>query len=519
MDGVLKGLEPAGVMGFFEELCQIPHPSYQEKAISDYLVAFAKERNLEYYQDTLYNVIIIKAASPGYEQAEPVIIQGHMDMVCEKDADCTKDMTKEGLDLEIEGDFIRAKGTTLGGDDGIAVAMGLAILDDDEIPHPRLELVITVSEEVGMEGANGIDLSMLRGKKLLNLDSEEEGVFLAGCAGGGVVTLTYPLDSTGSAAEPKARVDQEITAVRERQTEPAVSGEVGSRILEVRIGGLRGGHSGTEINKGRGNANILLGDLLYRAYREVPFSLISLQGGSKDNAITREAEARLVSTDPGQLQEVLSRIAVEITEDYRGKEPQLLFVIGETEEFSEAGEELQETFGGQVPEEITGKFLSFLQELPYGVIAMCHGMPDLVETSLNLGIVETCDHKIRLSYCVRSSVEEAFEELTGRLEKTALDYGADYSIKGRYPAWEFAEVSPLRQQMAEIYREMFGAEPQVDVMHAGVECGQLSQKIPGLDCVSFGPNLYDIHTPQERMSISSVQRTYAFVLEILKRTK
>lgn len=482
MSRVLEGLAPEKVFYFFEEICKIPHPSYREKQISDYLAAFARERGLECIQDEWYNVIIIKEASPGYEDAAPVILQGHMDMVCEKERDCPKDMEKEGLDLVVEGDFISARGTTLGGDDGIAVAMGLAILDSEELLHPRLELVVTVSEEVGMEGASGIDLSMLHGKKLLNLDSEEEGVFLAGCAGGGLVTLTLPL---------------------EREQASAVSG------LEITVEGLQGGHSGTEINKGRGNANVLLTELLYQAYREEPFLLVELSGGTKDNAITRESRAVVTAEDREKLAGILRREAEKQTKAFREKEPGLVIRIKESD-----GPVFLPMTGP-----VTKELLSMTHRLPYGVIAMCPGMDNLVETSLNPGIMTTKEEKFLLCYCVRSSREEAFDELITRLRDIAEAHGASYGIKGRYPAWEFAEDSPLRREMMEIFEEMFGKKPVVEVMHAGVECGQLAQKIPGLDCVSFGPNLYDIHTPKERMSISSVKRTYDFVLEILKRAK
>lgn len=484
MKRVLEGLEPNKVFYYFEELSRIPHPSYQEKKISDYLVSFAKERNLEHYQDSLYNVIIIKEASPGYEEAEPVILQGHMDMVCEQESDCKKDMTKEGLDLAVEGDDVFAKGTTLGGDDGIALAMGLAILDSEDIPHPRLEVVFTVSEEVGMEGASGIDLSMLRGRKLLNIDSEEEGVFLAGCAGGALVTLTL--------------------SVGEQEYKD-------EGFVRVSIEGLQGGHSGTEIHKGRGNANILLGRLLYEVYDEVAFSLVTVSGGSKDNAITREADALLACERPEALLQILDRAAGRLIREYQETEPNMVIHMTEDKE------------GGKpspvMTAESTKAYLSLLHTLPHGVVAMCQGMEDLVETSLNLGIVTTEGHTIKLCYCVRSSVDQAFDDLVGEMEQIAQKHGADYGIKGRYPAWEFAEVSPLRQEMIEIYREMFGKEPMVNVMHAGVECGQLAQKLPGLDSISFGPNLYDIHTPKERMSISSVRRTYEFLLELLRRAQ
>ena len=483
MSRVLEGLEPQKVFYYFEELSRIPRPSYHEKAISDYLADFAKERGLEYYQDDLYNIIIIKEATAGYEDAAPVIFQGHMDMVCEKEAGCKKDMEKEGVDLAAEGDFVFAKGTTLGGDDGIALAMGLAILDSDHLPHPRLEAVFTVSEEVGMEGASGIDVSMLRGRRLLNLDSEEEGVFLAGCAGGAVATVTLP-----------------------KNTRPRKE----KSVFRISAEGLRGGHSGTEIHKGRVNANILMARLLSEVYKKTPFSLIRVSGGAKDNAIAREAEALLACDRPSEIFSLLQQTAAALIKEYRPLEQEISLTA--------------ERWDGSLPEEIltretTEAYLKLLCDMPHGVIAMCKGQDDLVETSLNLGVVTDQKEDVCLSYCVRSSVDRAFDELIGTMKETAERCGASVSVRGRYPAWEFAEVSPLRQMMLDVYREMFQKEAVVNVMHAGVECGQLAQKLPGMDAVSFGPDLFDIHTPKERMSISSVQRTYAFLLELLKRAR
>lgn len=485
MAEVLANLEPKKVFHFFEEISKIPHPSYEEKQISDYLVAYAKERNLEYYQDELYNVIIIKEATEGYEEAAPVILQGHMDMVCEQETDCKKDMSKEGLDLYVEGDFVSARGTTLGGDDGIAVAMALAIMDSEDIPHPRLEFICTVSEEVGMEGAAHVDVSMLKGKKLLNLDSEEEGIFLAGCAGGGLATITCPLSY-----EPVRSEDQ---------------------VMEICVQGLQGGHSGTEIHKGRGNANLIISRILTEVGKEVSFALVSLEGGSKDNAIPREAVARIAVADAEVFEKKVCQEAEKITGEYREVETDLTICINSVEAAAEQA----------LTSEASERLLHLMAELPNGVIAMNKDIEGLVETSLNLGILKMNpkEQEAVLCYCVRSSVETAFDALVDQLEKTAISYGASYSLKGRYPAWEFEKESPLRRQMMEIYERMFHKTPVVDVMHAGVECGMIAQKIPGLDCVSIGPEMYDIHTPKERLGISSTKRSYEFVCEILKESR
>ena len=483
---VLAGLEPKRVFHYFEEICGIPHASYHEEQISQYLVDFAKAHGLAYEQDDLYNVIIIKEATAGYEQSEPMILQGHMDMVCEQESDCSKDMLTEGLELVVEGDDISAKGTTLGGDDGIAVAMALAILESSDIPHPRLEFVCTVSEEVGMEGASHLDLSRLQAKKMLNLDSEEEGVFLAGCAGGGLATVTYPL-------------------LRESRNPQG-------QMVEIRIDGLRGGHSGAEIHKGRGNANLLLTQMLRNVYSQVPFLLVTITGGAKDNAIPREASAVVCTKEAERFVQVLMREADQIKEQYGQVEPQMQIAVEDTA--------CGEAYAQPMTKDTTEQLLALITELPNGVIAMSRDMEGLVETSLNLGILTAGakDTQAKLCYCVRSSVETAFDALIARMEKTASAYGADFQLTGRYPAWEFVKESPLRRQMVGIYREMFGKEPVIDVMHAGVECGMIAQKIPGLDCVSIGPTMHDIHTPQERLEITSTARTFDFVCEILRRS-
>lgn len=475
---VLSGLKPEKVFEYFEEICAIPHPSYEEKAISDYLVGFAKEHKLTYYQDELYNVIMIKEASAGYENVEPIIIQGHMDMVCEQESDCSKDMHTEGLDLYIDGDFVKAKGTTLGGDDGIAVAMALAILDDDSLKHPKLEFICTVSEEVGMEGAAGIDLSHVKGSRLLNLDSEEEGVFLAGCAGGSHVEIKL-----------------EVQRV-----------EVEKQIVSIDIDNLAGGHSGTEIHKGHANANILMNRLLTAVEG---YNLISFAGGSKDNAITRKCSAE-IAVLPGNaeaVEEILLAEAESIASEYAITDPNMEIEIGVLEAQKKV-DALDETTSQWV--------VSLINALPNGVIAMSQDIPGLTETSLNLGITKLEEGQLSLVYSLRSNVDSALAALSRRVESIATAFGAKLIQGGEYPAWEFLRVSPLREQMVKLYKDMYGVEPKVEIMHAGVECGLLSAKKPGLDCVSMGPALYDIHTPSERMSISSVERVYEFVTRLIE---
>ena len=477
---ILEHLEPKGVFRFFEEMCAIPHGSTNTKAVSDWLMAFARERDLEAYQDRLNNVIIIKEATPGYESAEPVILQGHMDMVCEKAPGCAKDMEKEGLDLVVEGDTVYAEGTTLGGDDGIAVAMALAILDADDIPHPRLEAVFTVDEEIGMLGAVGLeDVSMLHGRRMLNLDSEVEGVFTVSCAGGNLTKCTLPIH-------------------RE-----AFSGEV----LAVTVGGLRGGHSGVEIDKGLGNACMLLGRVLTACGQETELRLISVSGGMKDNAIPREATAVVAAADGQAVKAVCARLDTELKNEYRTTDPAVFVSV------SEVGA------GAPMDADSTRRVLTFLTCAPNGIQAMSADIPGLVQTSLNLGILTTEDSTVNGSFCVRSSVDSQKQMLVERLTCLTETLGGTMAVFGDYSGWEYRKDSPLRELLVEVFTEQYGYAPKIEAIHAGVECGIFAGKLPGLDCVSMGPDLTEIHTCRERLHIASVQRLWVMVLETLKRMK
>lgn len=476
---VLGELEPKNVFRYFEEICGIPHPSYKEKKISDYLVAFAKEHHLEYEQDALYNVIMIKEATPGYEDVEPIILQGHMDMVCEKKPDCAKNMEEEGLDLAVDNDYVYAKGTTLGGDDGIAVAYALAILDDDTLQHPRLEFVCTVCEEVGMEGASGIDVSRLKGKKLLNIDSEEEGYMLASCAGGCSAKITLPVSFE------KAQ----------------------GLIMELSVTGLTGGHSGTEIDKERGNANVVMSRILRDIGRIADLRLVSFDGGKKDNAIPRECRVKILvsSQQAKKVRTQLKSLAGRIKDELSVSDPNLQIEIAEEHE----GE--VSCLGSADSQNVIG----LLQSLPNGIMRMSRDIPGLVETSLNLGIVSLGDTLV-LCYAVRSSVGSAKEDLLSRLSCVAESRGASVEFSGNYPAWEYRKDSTLREDMIRIYEKMFGVKPVIQAIHAGLECGIFAGKIEGLDCVSMGPDILDIHTSEERLSISSTKRMYEYLLEVLR---
>ena len=477
---VLDQLEPKNVFRFFEQMCAIPHGSYNTKAVSDWCVAFAKERGLEHYQDEMNNVILIKEASAGYEEAQPVILQGHLDMVCEKAPGCEKDMAREDLDLAVEGDYIYAEGTTLGGDDGIAVAMALAALDDESLPHPRLEVILTTEEEVGMDGAMALDVSPIRGRKLLNLDSEAEGVFTVSCAGGSMAACGLPV----------ARAP------------------FGGDILRVRVAGLTGGHSGAEIHKGRANANMLLGRLLRAMAAETELRLVSAGGGLKDNAIPVAAEAVVAAEDGRKAKAAAERMAACFQTEYRRSDPMLTVTA---EEAAAAWQPMDASS--------TERTVCLLACAPNGVQTMSQDIHGLVQTSLNLGILKTGENAVTASFCIRSSVDSEKEMLKDRLACLLAQLGGGVSFSGEYPGWAYRPDSPLRELMTEVYREQYGREPKVEAIHAGLECGLLAGKLPGLDCVSIGPDLLEIHTPREKMSISSVQRVWMFVREILKRSR
>ena len=477
---VLEHLEPKSVFKFFEEMCAIPHGSSNTKQVSDWLVSFAKERGLEYDQDALNNVIIIREATPGYEAAEPVILQGHMDMVCEKAPDCTKDMETEGLDLAVEGDTVYAVGTTLGGDDGIAVAMALALLDAEDIPHPRIEAVFTVDEEIGMLGAADMDVSMLRGRRMLNLDSEAEGVFTVSCAGGNETKSNLPLSR-----EPYEGVAVTIT-----------------------VGGLAGGHSGVEIDKGLGNSNLLMGRVLCAAAAKAELRLVAVNGGLKDNAIPRETVATLVTREPETVLAVCRDLDAAFKNEYCVTDPGV-FVAAEE----------GKTDSMPMDQDSTRRVICFLTCVPGGIQAMSADIPGLVQTSLNLGILKTEEHRLVGANCVRSSVDSQKQMLVDRLTCLTELLGGTVEVHGDYAGWQYQQESPLRDLLTEVFVEQYGYEPKIEAIHAGVECGIFAGKLPGLDCVSLGPDLTEIHTCREKMHIASVQRLWALVLETLKRMK
>lgn len=476
---VLQGLEPASVFGFFEEICNIPHISYHEKELSDFCVNFAKERGLYYEQDKLGNVIIIGEATPGYEDAEPVMVQGHLDMVGDKISTCTIDMEKEPIKLVVDGDYLTADGTTLGGDDGIAVAYGLALLDAKDIPHPRLEVVLTVSEEVGLLGATDIDLSCCKAKRLINIDSEEEGVFTAGCAGGLRADCVIP-----SETEVKKGV-----------------------VCEIKTQGFLGGHSGIEINKGRANGNTMMGRFLMFLEDKVAFDIVSIVGGVKDNVIPKNVVAKLLvkKKDVDALQEALARFNQFIAVEFAVADPDITLVL----------EVQEETECRVLSASSKEKAITVLNLMPNGVQTMSRDLPDLVETSLNMGVVKIDEEQISLCFSVRSSLESAKEFIARKLKQLTESLGGTATYRGEYPGWPYARDSKLRDLCVKVYKEQYGKEPKIEVIHAGLECGILSSKVEGLDCISIGPDMFDVHTPDEKISISSIARVWEFLKAVL----
>ena len=472
---LLKDLEPKEVFRFFESICDLPHGSKNTKLLSDFCAVFARMRGLWCQQDKAGNIIIRKEASKGYEDHPTVILQGHLDMVCEKLPEVKIDFQKDGLTLKLDGDRLHADGTTLGGDDGIAVAMALAVLDNKNLVHPPLEVLFTVDEEIGMLGATALDGKALKGRTLINIDSEDEGILTAGCAGGVRSTLTLPVRRESARGIP----------------------------CTLSLDGLIGGHSGTEINAGHENAILWLAKFFAPLARENGYRLSGISGGGKDNAIPRAATVKFLA--PAAPDEAFNARMEAALATLHESEPDATLAL-ETGTACDMGVFTRET---------AEKAFTLFETLPNGVIAMSEDVPGLVETSLNLGILAT-ERSLVFDYAVRSSKDSAKRDLTASLKSAIQKAGGQYQERGAYPAWEYRADSRLRNVMVEVFRAQYGYDPKIDIIHAGLECGILSSKLPGLDCISMGPDLYDIHTPRESLSVSSVERTWKYLLEVLK---
>ena len=461
------------VFRFFEEFSVIPHGSTNTAGIADYLVSFAKARGLEYYRDEADNVLIKKGATKGYEDRPTVILQGHTDMVAVSVPELDIDMEKDSIEIYRDGDFLKARGTSLGGDDGVAVAYALAILDSSDIEHPAIEALFTSDEEIGLIGATAFDTSRLEGKTLLNLDSDEEGIFTVGCAGG-------------------VRTDCHLKIERE---------SFEAKKYAVTVSGLLGGHSGVEIHTGRGNAIKLLGEILSKLG---DIRIADIFGGSADNAIPREATAYILTN--GDIASAVSEMADELKSRYAGIDDGIT-VSAVSAEFDTVA----------LTKASTDAVISLIGAIKTGVMAMSEDIDGLVESSENIGIIKIDDGDLKLTTSVRSSVDAKKEKLVSAIKTSAEALGATFSTRGDYPGWAFKKDSHLRDICCEVYRDLYGKDAEVVTIHAGLECGIFSGKIEGLDCVSLGPNGYDIHTTEERLSISSTARVFDFLKAVLAK--
>lgn len=483
---ILENIEPKEVFYYFEEISKIPRGSGNEKEISDYLLAFGQNLGLETIQDSALNIIIKKPATEGYENAPVVIIQGHMDMVCEKNNDTVHDFLKDPIKLRVDGDNIFATGTTLGADNGIAVAYAMAVLSSKEIPHPALEVLITTDEETGMGGAMAVEKKNLDGKILLNIDSEEEGYLLVSCAGG-----------------MRANVSSDIKWESKKEEDS---------ILEITVRGLKGGHSGMEIDKERGNSNKLMGRVLMDLLSFEDVRLVSINGGSKDNAIPREMDG-IITLNKSNVEAVKERVKYfndVFKNELNAQDPEVKL------EAKELNKDLDKVFS----RESTEKAVKILYLIPNGINTRSMAIEGLVESSLNLGVVKTTDTHVEYHSAIRSSVGSLKEEMLRKIEVIAETLGAKVGTFGDYPEWQYQENSKIREICERVHKDMTGEDAKIIAIHAGLECGLFKEKLgEDVDMISFGPNLYDVHTPNEHMSISSVKNLWDYLLRILKEIK
>lgn len=481
--GMLDSLKPERVFHYFEEICSIPHGSGNTELISDYIEKFALEHSFKYIRDALGNVCIFKNPAAGYETSDVVMLQGHVDMVCEKNFETAHNFKKDALPIGIMDDYVYAKGTTLGGDDGIAAAYMLAILEDDAIEAPALECLFTVDEEIGMLGAAALDTTPFSAKVLLNIDSEEEGVFLTSCAGGLRANMSVPVRY-------KEKTGEKYNLV---------------------VSGFKGGHSGTEIDKYRGNANIILGRLLHYLGNFMNLSTISLQGGLQDNAIPREANAEILVKyeDSTKFEDLVCDFEDMIRNEYRAIEDNIQIYC------EHKGRATENVLTHKTQERI----IFLLNTLPDGIQKMSMEIKGFVQTSLNLGIIRLKGDTFTAVSALRSSMPSEKAALADKLRYLTTTIGGSYTEQGEYPEWEYRENSRVRELTGKVYERMFEKKPVFCGIHAGVECGILAHKMKGIDIISFGPDIFDIHTPKEKLSISSTERVYRFILELLKELK
>ena len=481
MNYKITGYKPEKLFHFFEDISAIPRGSANEKAISDYLVAFAEERNLWYHRDALFNVIIKKPASAGAKEKPAVMLQGHTDMVCEKLAGVAHDFTTDPLDLIIKDGVLSANGTTLGGDIGAAVACMLAILGDDTLTHPALECVFTTQEEIGLNGAEALDKSLLSARTMINLDSEDEGVATVSCAGGLRFGLTRPI--TRSKKE--------------------------GMLLHLEATGLLGGHSGTDINKEHQNANLLMARMINHLFHNTDALLVDVNGGTKDNAIPRETSATLFYSDEVAAKNA-ENLALALSADFSSEicpyEPAFQFLVS------------TENGTADVISAEDGKaFITAMCLAPNGVQFRNMNLDGFTVTSLNLGIAATDETSASLVFAPRSSVATLMSALKEKLCLLAETFGFEVSMHGEYPGWSFAEVSPIRDVFVQSYKELFHDDLKIEAIHAGLECGLFSDAIPGLDAIAVGPTIRGCHTPDEHLPLDSFERFYELLTDVLKK--
>lgn len=472
----LVGIKPERVFYHFEEISKIPRESYNEKAISDYLVEFGKKLNLETYQDKYYNVILRRKASEGYEEAPGIIIQGHMDMVCEKENDSNHDFKKDPIDLVVDGNRLKANKTTLGGDNGIAIAMGMAILEDESIKCGTIELLATTSEEIDLNGALSLEPNILKGKMLINIDSEDEGVITVGSAGGVEIDILLPI---------------------ERETLSDVN------LYTLSLEKLQGGHSGVEINQKRGNSNKILVEVLQNLKALTDYSLVEVFGGSKDNAIPRSGKVVLASSK--DIKDIISKVTDEVKAKYISFEPEMIFALETT-----TAKEIS-----VLSNKSLDSYIKTIEELPTGVNTWMKEYPEIVESSDNLAIVKTLDENINIIISLRSSDPEVLKELKEKISNILKENNALFEFSTGYPEWKFRAESKLRDKALEVYKKLYNEDMKVEVIHAGLECGAISQNYPNIDFISVGPNLRDVHTPSEYLEIDSTERVYNYVVELI----
>lgn len=477
MEYILKDLEPVSVFRYFEELSRIPRGSGNETAVVDYIAAVASSYGLEYYRDDADNILVRRKADEGREDSPCVVLQGHTDMVCQCNADTTHDFEKDPLDLYIDNGFIKAKGTTLGGDDGIACAYMLALLTSEGYELPELECFFTSSEEVGMLGAIAFDYSKIKSRHMINLDSEDEGICVVSCAGGVRCELSCVCDKIPEANKP----------------------------MRIEIKGLCGGHSGQDINSGHENAIILTAELLDRMYTYEPFNLVSFNAGSKDNAIPRESVAVIASPEPEIYSSIIEEFIREKKKIFSKKEKGFKLHTSKHKH-----SESMFTFAD------TSRIISALLLAPAGVIRMSQHIEGLVETSSNTGIIEASDGSFRSVHLIRSSSEYSLDSAIAVFNRVAKVCSLDVIFRDRYPGWEYMAESMLRDMYVSEFEKQYGYKPKAEAIHAGLECGLISSKLPGIDIVSIGPDLHDIHSPDEKMDIESVKRTWALLCSMLK---